>query len=260
MTQSTILVNADDFGYSNAVNRAIISSLQANLVTSTSLMVNMPGFADAMAMVHVFPVLEGKIGLHLNLTEGSPLTAALHGYPEFCDAATGAFVYKRERPLFRISRPLEKALYGELKAQMEKAVDAGIRPTHIDSHHHVHTEWAIAPVVCRLAREYAITRIRLTRNIGRQLGGLRRVYRKLYNTWQLGRHRDLMNMDYFGDIEDFRTFPGFGAGKRTEIMVHPLFNEQGVLVDMDQQDLRLRLNFIHEHSFIRCISPNDLNR
>ncbi|MBS1662775.1 MAG: ChbG/HpnK family deacetylase [Bacteroidetes bacterium] len=258
MTLSTILVNADDFGYSNDVNRAIVSSLQSDLITSTSLMVNMPGFEDALAMVRLYPELEGRIGLHLNLTEGFPLTTTLHSFSEFCDPGTGRFVYKRAQPLFRVSKALEQALYEELKAQTEKAINAGIRLTHIDSHHHVHTEWAMAPIVCRLAREYEIKRIRLTRNIGRQGSSLKSIYKTLFNQWQLGRQRSLKNTDYFGDIEDFRSFPGRGIGKRTEIMVHPLFNEKGVLIDLDRQDLRERLEPIFKHDFIRRVSPNDL--
>ncbi|HEY6900863.1 MAG TPA: ChbG/HpnK family deacetylase, partial [Puia sp.] len=150
MTLSTIIVNADDFGYSKDVNRAIISSLQSDLITSTSLMANMPGFGDALAMVRLYPMLEHRIGLHLNLTEGFPLTTALHSFAEFCHPDTGEFTYKRARPLFRASQALQQALYEEFEAQIRKVISAGIQPVHIDSHHHVHTEWAIAPIVCRL--------------------------------------------------------------------------------------------------------------
>lgn len=257
MTLSTVvLINADDFGYSSSVNRAIVSSLQSGLVTSTSLMVNMPGFENALALVQTYPMLKGRIGLHLNLTEGFPLTTALHSFSQFCDPVTGEFVYKRTKPLFRAGRALGNALYTELRAQTELALNAGIRPVHIDSHHHVHTEWAIAPIVCRLAEEFDIHRVRLTRNIGMTQGKLKSLYKTLFNRWQLGRHKGLVNTDYFGDIGDFSAAPPL-EGKSTEIMVHPLFDEQGALVDMDRQDLRKRLEPILKQTNIQRMYPND---
>ena len=68
---------------------------------------------------------------------------------------------------------------------VERVLAAGIRPVHLDSHHHSHTEWAIAPLVCRLAREYNIQRIRLTRNMGHIPSRAKRIYKKLFNYWFL---------------------------------------------------------------------------
>jgi predicted glycoside hydrolase/deacetylase ChbG (UPF0249 family) len=165
MALSVLIINADDFGYSLTANQAILRSFERKFVNSTSLMANMAGFDDAINMVNRNTVLQGRVGVHLNLTEGYPVTRLLHGLPAFCDD-DGRLVYDRRKALIHLGRKEKDGLYGELKAQLEKVLSAGIRPTHLDSHHHVHTEWAIAPLVCRLAREYGIRRIRLTRNIG----------------------------------------------------------------------------------------------
>jgi predicted glycoside hydrolase/deacetylase ChbG (UPF0249 family) len=162
--------------------------------------------------------------------------------------------------LFRLSRQERVAIYEELRMQLERVLATGIQPSHLDSHHHSHTEWAIAPLVCRLARNYGIRRIRLSRNMGPVQSRAKRWYKKLFNYRFLGRRSGLVdNTDYFGDIADMNYFLNTGGGvsantgggasanagvkKRLqglsfEIMVHPLFDPTGRLVDYDGRDLR----------------------
>ena len=237
-----IIINADDYGYSLSVNRAILQSFQRALINSTSLMANMAGFEDAVDLVHTHSLLRGKVGIHLNLTEGYSLSADIRRCPRFCDEG-GRFIYRRERPLFLLKREERKAVYTELKMQLDRVLESGVEPIHLDSHHHVHTEWAIARIVRRLGREYGIRRIRLTRNMGRSGGYTRSIYKTIFNLWHLGRHRGLSTTDYFGDIEDmyFSQKARPRSGKFFEIMVHPLFNERGELVDMDRRNLQEKL-------------------
>jgi predicted glycoside hydrolase/deacetylase ChbG (UPF0249 family) len=248
MALSVLIINADDFGYSLTVNQAILRSFERKFVNSTSMMANMAGFDDAINMVNRYTVLQGRVGVHLNLTEGYPVTRLLRGLPAFCDE-DGRLVYDRRRALIHLGRKEKDGLYGELKAQLEKVLSAGIRPTHLDSHHHVHTEWAIAPLVCRLAREYGIRRIRLTRNIGPGRHYIRRIYKRVYNRWYLGGHSGFANTDYFGDIADIRCHAkadGQGVirllpGRSYEVMVHPLFDDHANLVDLNGEDLEQQL-------------------
>ena len=274
MTLSGLIVNADDFGYSVSVNQAILRSFERSLVNSTSLMATMPGFGHAVGLIHEHTVLQGKVGLHLNLTEGTPLSRGILDCAFFCNEG-GRYIYDRSRPLFRLSRPKQRALYEEMQAQLEKLLDAGIHPTHLDSHHHVHTEWAIAPLVCRLARAYGIRRIRLTRNMGALDNYPRRLYKKVFNRWYLGPRSGLANTDYFGDIGDMKTFSGAahlgvrsggtlaagsgGAGRSFEVMVHPLFDERENLVDYDQKDLQQELRPILQLNHNLLTQPSDLN-
>jgi predicted glycoside hydrolase/deacetylase ChbG (UPF0249 family) len=253
MTLSGLIVNADDFGYSVPVNLAILRSFERSLVNSTSLMANMPGFEHAVDLIHNHAVLQGKVGLHLNLTEGFPLSPSLRAHALFCDSS-GELVYQRAKPLFRLGRAERNAIYEEMQAQLERLLAAGIHPTHLDSHHHVHTEWAIAPLVCRLARVYGVGRIRLTRNMGSVDNYPRRLYKKVFNRWYLGPRSGLINTDYFGDIRDMKVFSGAAhatagtgllpshmAGRSFEIMVHPLFDDGENLVDYDRTDLQQEL-------------------
>src|ERR1700679_91642 len=137
MVLSTLIINADDFGLSSIVNRAILTSMEEGLVTSTSMMANMPGFEHAVGLVRVHAKLAGRIGVHLNLTEGRPLSKPILDCPLFCNDQ-GVFAYQRT-PLFFLSKKVREAVYLEFKAQVERMLDAGIKPIHLDSHHHIHT-------------------------------------------------------------------------------------------------------------------------
>jgi predicted glycoside hydrolase/deacetylase ChbG (UPF0249 family) len=243
-----LIINADDFGYSEPVNEAIVKSFRQFLINSTSLMANMPGFEDAIGQLRANPFLSNRVGLHFNITEGYPLTAAIARCPRFCDPS-GRFIYDRREPMFFLSPIEQHAVYEEMKAQIEKMIKAGIYPTHLDSHHHVHNEWAIVKLTARLGREYNVPRIRLSRNMGRLQGYTRRMYKKIFNRW-IKKHAGIASTDYFGDTEDFSMLMSsrLPAGKSVEIMVHPLFNERGELVDYDQQDLQGKLQPIINRS------------
>jgi len=80
-----IVVNADDFGASRQTNEAILQAFEKGLISSATIMANMPAFEEACQLVHQHH-LQRRIGLHLNLTSGKPLTAGIADYPRFCDA------------------------------------------------------------------------------------------------------------------------------------------------------------------------------
>ena len=249
------IVNADDLGYDMTINAAILGSFRRSLITRASLMVNMSGFDDAVRSIHADPYLSDKIGLHLNLTEGYPLTEAIHDCKRFCE--DGQFVYKRQNPIFFLNRKEQKAVYQEMKAQIEKALAAGILLSHLDSHHHVHTEWAILKLLIRLGKEYNVREIRMARNMGKQRRRLYMTYKFLFNSY-LKHYPGIFATDYFGDVDDFallmRARPP--KNKSIEIMVHPKFNDQQELVDYDGKNLQEKLGSLMDTRY--TISPIDL--
>ncbi|HEY4337225.1 MAG TPA: ChbG/HpnK family deacetylase, partial [Puia sp.] len=192
--RSRLIVNADGLGISNTVNRAILESIESGLVTSTSIMANMPGFEDAVGLLRDHANGQIRVGVHLNLTTGYPLSREILDCPRFCND-NGRFIYDRKRRFFRLSRSERRAAYKEMQAQIEKVLAGGIIPAHLDSHHHFHTWWGVAPLVCRLGREYNVRRIRLTRNIGRPPTLAKRIYKKLFNKWRLGGRHEFRNTD-----------------------------------------------------------------
>src|ERR1043165_8189549 len=127
-----LIVNADDFGLTSGINRAVIEGHCHGIITSTTVMVNMPGFADAARLAREHPSL--GVGLHLNITQGQPL--ALASQVRSLTNERGEFWQKSSATLWRALknelRVDEVAI--ELRAQIEKALAAGIRLTHIDGH------------------------------------------------------------------------------------------------------------------------------
>ena len=218
-----IIVCADDFGMSTDVNLAIVAAFERRLISRTSIMVNMPGFLAACDLADRHG-LQGRVGLHLNLTEGWPLTAPIRRNPRFCEANGGL---RPRRALAVLSRAERTAVEHELQAQIEAAVRAGLTPTHLDSHHHVHTEWPIGAIVMRLAVRYGIRSVRLTRNCGPRLGTLRAAYRVLYN--RRLRAAGLAGTTNFGSVDDVVTLSA-RRGRVCEASVHPGL-DAGRLVD-----------------------------
>ncbi|MET3847546.1 ChbG/HpnK family deacetylase [Paenibacillus sp. OAE614] len=138
-----VIINADDFGLSPAVNRGIIEAYRAGGITSTSMMVNMPGLADAVHAARSLPGL--GVGLHFNLTYGRPLSDP---------AAVPSLV--RENGVFldgKIRRSRNAAdVAAELDAQWNRFLETSLFPTHLDSHQLLHQE---DPVIYRVMAELA---------------------------------------------------------------------------------------------------------
>ena len=222
-----IIVNADDFGMSAASNRAIVEAFDKGVISSATLMTNLPGFEEACELVHRHR-LHGRIGVHLNLTSGCPLSVPIRRCPRFCDDI-GNFRSRQTR--FRLSKEERLAVEMELAAQVEACLDHGLRPTHLDSHHHVHTEWAIGAAIITTARRYGITAIRLSRNCGPGIDFSRRFYKFAYNTRL--RMYGLAKTRYFGSSADVREIPATTPGD-VEMMVHLTSENAGGIPDRSE--------------------------
>ena len=83
-----LIINGDDFGYSESCSNAIAEALRKHLITHTTMMANGESFETAVALAKQFH-LESKVGIHFNLTEGKPLTAAITACAAF--TANGSF-------------------------------------------------------------------------------------------------------------------------------------------------------------------------
>jgi predicted glycoside hydrolase/deacetylase ChbG (UPF0249 family) len=237
-----IVVNADDFGMSPAINRGIIEAFGRSLVSSATVMANMPAFEEACALA-CRNNLSGKVGLHLNFTSGRPLSTDIAHYPRFCDAKG---CWRPQRKVFALNKAEQLALEAEILAQTLACERHGITPTHWDSHHHMHTEPGIAPVVIRVAHRLGVKAIRPGLNCGPGRDGtsathrfLAQTYRDLFNVRL--RFHGLARAEYFGDARDaghlIRT-----TTANVELMVHPMANSRGELVDSDGQSLEARID------------------
>lgn len=154
-----LIVNADDFGLTESVNRGIAEAHRRGIVTSTTLLANGAAFESAVALARAAPTL--GVGVHLNLTEGQPVSnpSQVAGLLNEYGCFSGGPGKLMMRIVFGKVRPVE--LEGEFRAQIEKVRAAGIEVTHLDGHKHVHMLPGIFPIVLRLARESGIGAVRL---------------------------------------------------------------------------------------------------
>jgi hopanoid biosynthesis associated protein HpnK len=153
-----LIVNADDLGLTEGVNRAILEGHRNGIITSTTLMANGLAFDSAMAACSTAPAL--GVGIHLNLTQGRPVTPA----PQVPSIVTSDGSFYPSPGILAWQILSRRAKLGdietELRSQIEKVALAGIRITHLDSHKHIHLLPPLFSVVVKLAREYRIDCIR----------------------------------------------------------------------------------------------------
>ncbi len=154
-----LIINADDFGLTRGVNRAIGELHQAGVLTSATLMATGAAFEDAVAVTRANPAL--GVGCHVVLTDGIPASPP----------ATVPSLLGRDGKTFRpllldfvlaLTRGAvrEDEIEREALAQIAKIQRTGIRITHLDSHKHTHLFPAVTRPLLRAAERAGIFAIR----------------------------------------------------------------------------------------------------
>lgn len=159
VTDKYVVVNADDFGYSDEVNEAIIEAHQNGILSSTSLMVTAEKAESAVKLAKENPSL--GVGLHLVLCCGKsalnpeqiPNLVNKEGF--FHDSAAIAGLKYQFIPSAR------QELKREIKAQLDLFRETGLKLSHVDGHLHLHTHPIVIQILAQLASEYQIKFIRL---------------------------------------------------------------------------------------------------
>lgn len=188
-----LIITADDFGRDAACTSAIAHNLAAGAITATSIMANASHFEYACQLAYEQGLL-GRIGVHVCLDEGPPLSRDMF---RFVDTDGQLCVKRSLKPL---SAQFAGAVEGEISAQIERVLAAGIRPTHLDSHRHIHTAFPIGRLVVKLARKYGIPYVRPARNLSTRSFLTARTYKWVFNKYISS---CVMTANYFGDICDF---------------------------------------------------------
>ena len=230
-----LIVNADDFGISEAVNHGIAEAHDRGIVTSTSLMATGSAFEHAVALARGRPSL--AVGVHLVLTEHRPLLGAT-AVPSLV-GPSGTFAPHLKRllgPVLR-GRVALAEIRAELDAQIRRVREAGVAVGHLDGHQHVHVLPGVASVVAELARSYEIPAVRypaerlrgymlrdprLLRRLAEQTA--LRAFSSASALKRLRRSDDFVGF-YFGgrlDEPNLRTvLAGLPTGGTVELMCHP---------------------------------------
>ncbi len=188
-----LIVNADDFGMCVGVNSGVIRAYHNGIVTSTTLMANGAAFDDAVARLRDAPGL--GVGVHLTLLGGPPVAPpsavrSLLGTDGTLPNDLSAFMRRLVR---RELKPTEIEV--ELRAQVERVLAAGIRPTHFDSHKHTHAHPLVLDVVLRVAEAYGVPSVRcpherltFVATAGLQYGQLMTLMRQKMSALALARY------------------------------------------------------------------------
>jgi chitin disaccharide deacetylase len=134
-----LIINADDFGFTCDVNEGIVHAHRDGILTATTLMATGRAFEHAVALARESPGLD--VGVHLVLV-------GAEGFPRTVSQLVAAVALGRIR------------IHDQLARQVRKILDAGIQPSHLDTHKHTHLLPPVLDAVARIAQEFRIPWVR----------------------------------------------------------------------------------------------------
>jgi len=153
------VLNADDFGMSEAYNRAVLEGYPVGILKSASLTANGEAFDEAVEKI--IPACHDLgVGVHLNIIEGKSLLPDLDKLTDENGNFNNSYGQLLIKSLNFKDKSFLEQVEQEFRAQIEKVRNTGIQITHVDSHVHTHSIPAIFKIVCKLAKEYCIPQIR----------------------------------------------------------------------------------------------------
>jgi chitin disaccharide deacetylase len=155
-----LIVNADDFGLTRGVNRAILEAHENGIVTSSTLMANSAGFDDAIRLAQCHPKL--AVGCHTMLVDGTPLLSPNQVATLIKDSRSSEFLPGIAGCAFRAltGRIAADQVEAEVTAQIHKLQSAGIAVSHLDTHKHTHLFPQILRPLLSAARACGVRAIR----------------------------------------------------------------------------------------------------
>ena len=136
-----LIINADDFGLTAGVNRAIAEAHQRGIVTSATLMANSQAFDEAVTIARSATGNNFSVGCHVVLLDGEPLLAATQ-VPSLLEPKNGASCFRESLNGFAVAsfrhqlNPEE--IEAETASQIARLQASGIQPSHLDTHKHAH--------------------------------------------------------------------------------------------------------------------------
>lgn len=156
---SRLILNADDFGLTSGVNRAIVELHRAFVLTSATLMANAPATDEAIEMARENPSL--GVGCHIVLVDGEPVLPAPK-LPTLADRRAARFHPSLGPFALRVlaGRIRPDEIEAEAAAQIARLQGRGLRLTHIDTHKHTHLFPTVLRPVLRAARAAGIGAVR----------------------------------------------------------------------------------------------------
>ena len=158
-----LIINADDFGLTAGVNRAIAEAHQRGIVTSSTLMANSQAFDEAVAIARSATGNNFSVGCHVVLLDGEPLLPATQ-VPSLLEPKNGASCFRESLNGFAVAsfrhqlNPEE--IEAETAAQIGRLQASGIQPSHLDTHKHAHMFPGVLRPLLRGAKSKGVGAVR----------------------------------------------------------------------------------------------------
>ncbi len=221
-----ILINADDFGLDHNTNLAIIELLKSNRIQRTTLLVNMPATLEAYEMAKENNLLN-HVGLHINMTDGVPLTQDIHR-TRFVQNGVFAVRQVEIGTRLHITKKEAEAAKLEIQAQFDRFKELfGYYPQHVDSHRHFHNYFGFLFIIKDIARKCGVKSMRIGINLydHTEASFAKKTYKFMLNTFI--RHY-FKSTDYIGAWLEYINYYTDGTNKSVEIMVHPTYKDGNI--------------------------------
>jgi predicted glycoside hydrolase/deacetylase ChbG (UPF0249 family) len=201
-----LIVNADDFGFRDGINKGIVYAHQNGVVTSASLFLEKEGTDEAVRLARELPSL--GLGPHIDLDKFFSIDHHLGVIVDLINP-----------------RPDGGAIRGEIRRQLDKFYSFGFKPDHIDSHHHAHLHPEIFPIFSEVAKECKIPVVRFFSKFYSDKNTFESMKKLLLEKgfvyfdhfiegWYWG------NIDESYEIAELMTHPGYGELWREAELAH----------------------------------------
>ena len=157
-----VILNADDFGASTSINKAVIEAHVSGVLTTASLMVTGPAFEEAVSLAREHPTL--GVGLHLTLAGGLAASpgATRVGLADSADRLPASATVAGMRYFFQ--RDLRGPLRDEIRTQLERFHQTGLRLDHVNGHLNIHLHPTVFTLLLELRYLWADAGFRLVRD------------------------------------------------------------------------------------------------
>ncbi len=235
-----LIINADDFGCEHDINIAIIELLKTKKIDRTTIMVNMPYALEAYEMAKKYNLLD-KVGLHINLSDGSPLSKSIR-QTRFVQNGILNHEQIERGTRIHISNDEKKAVREEVCAQFEKfKAIFGYYPKHVDGHRHIHNYLPFLFIIMNVSEKYGVESMRIPINLfDKKAGIVKLIYKRIVISLIKSRFK---TTDYMGSWLEYLKYYNGNEDSTIEIMVHPtLFNNK--IVDIVyENDTKLYYDF-----------------
>ncbi|MDD7792739.1 carbohydrate deacetylase [Clostridium sp. 'White wine YQ'] len=239
-----VIINADDFGITKGVSLGILDSMEQGIVTETTAMANGLYIEEALKEAEKRGI--NNIGIHLTLSWGKPILPK-EEVSSIVDE-TGNF-YRR---IENVKKPNFVEVEKELRAQISKLLLLGLKPTHLDAHHHFFViNKELTDIVIKLAKEMNIP--------------LRCVYSKDYEYYiEKGvKTTNNTSIDFYGDktTKEFliKLFEDADEDETLEIMCHPAYVDEDLIKATSYNTNRAKeFEVLTSSSMIEYIKNNDI--